>query len=184
MCAAVVHYPVADAICSLEQALQSERAGLKAQLAAAHPATAQRLRSEVDTLQARLGQLSAAKARIQHPVLCQLIVNARDLVMDIPSAEHCISTILCEALLAARDATGAFPPPQDELAVQLAERQRLEADLATARADHAAELRDERQRLATAERAAQAADDRALQATAERERLSGELTEARDAVKV
>ncbi len=73
---------------------------------------------------------------------------------------------------------------QDALAVQLAERQRLEADLATASADHAAELRDVRQRLAAADQAARAADTGALQAAAECERLSGELTEARDAVKV
>ncbi len=43
----------------------SERAGMRTQLAAAHPAEAQRLRSEVDTLRERLGHLSAAKARRQ-----------------------------------------------------------------------------------------------------------------------
>ena len=76
-----------------------------------------------------------------------------------------------------------FVRPQDALATQLAMRQRLEADMANARADHAAELCNELKRLAAAECDLQAANDRAQQAVAEQERLSGELSEARDAVK-
>ena len=93
--------------------------------------------------------------------------------------------MLCKALdiIQAADKRTACSYTQDALNAQLAERQRLEADLATARADHAAELRDVRERLAAAERALQAADDRAQRAAAEHERLSGELIEARDAVK-
>ncbi len=49
------------------QALQSERASLQAQLQHAHPAEAQRLRSEVDTLHARLGQLDTVKVRCLLP---------------------------------------------------------------------------------------------------------------------
>ena len=53
-----------DAVVTVGQALQSERASLQAQLAAVHPAVAQRLRSEVAMLRERLGQLSDAEARL------------------------------------------------------------------------------------------------------------------------
>ena len=61
-----------DVVMTAKQVLQLERAGLRAQLSAAHPATAQRLRSEVETLQERVRQLSATEARTRRNKSCSL----------------------------------------------------------------------------------------------------------------
>ena len=71
----------------------------------------------------------------------------------------------------------------DALAVQRAERQRLDADLATTRAIHAAEFRRGQGRLAATEQAARAANERAHQAAADVNHLNDELMEARDAIR-
>ena len=68
--------------------------------------------------------------------------------------------------------------------MERSERQRLEVDLKAAQTSQAAEIRETRDRLAAAEQASCAAKERAQQAAAERDCITGQLTEAQDAVKV